>query len=296
MFQITHNDSSNSVTINHEGYGVFARVFLNQGASLQQLVLNGVELIASLSPLPYGETYASAILFPFANRVEDGKYSFNNEVYQLGVNNAVENNAIHGLVYNKLYSIKSQFVNEHYADLVLEYDYNAVNSGFPFPFKIQLKYTFFKDSLDVKVSVQNKGELAFPYTIGWHPYFYSEQLNASTIEFKSHLKLEMDHRNIGTGLQDIAPQEYLSLKDKILDDCWKLDSDYMVFKTPQYNFKLSSSASHGFLQIYTPSKKNTIAIEPTTGVSNSFNTKIGLNILKPKDQFEIIWRLKIDSN
>jgi len=37
--------------------------------------------------------------------------------------------------------------------------------------------------------------------------------------------------------------------------------------------------------VYTPPKLNTIAIEPTTGVSNSFNNKIGLNTLKANDTF-----------
>jgi aldose 1-epimerase len=296
MYHITHDVSTNCVSIKHKSYGVFALVNLNHGGSLQELILNNIELIASLNPLPYIETYASAILFPFANRVEDGKYGFNGDVFQLDINNIEENNAIHGLVYNKLFSIKSQFADDDQADLVLEYDYNELNEGFPFPFTIQLKYTFTKNRLKLKVFVQNKGDSPFPYTIGWHPYFYSEQLNTSTVEFKSGFKLEMDNRNIGIGLQNIAAQERLSLKDKTLDDCWKLDSDPVVFKTPQYSLKLSSSEPHGFLQIYTPSKKNTIAIEPTSGVSNSFNTKIGLKTLKPNDQFEIIWRLTIDSN
>ena len=56
-----------------------AKIILNQGASLQELTLNSVELIKDLEPLKYQDTYASAILFPFANRIENGKYVFDGQ-------------------------------------------------------------------------------------------------------------------------------------------------------------------------------------------------------------------------
>jgi aldose 1-epimerase len=45
--------------------------------------------------------------------------------------------------------------------------------------------------------------------------------------------------------------------------------------------------------MYTPPKENIIAIEPTTGVSDSFNNKIGLQILKPKEMYNLNWSLEI---
>ena len=54
----------------------YAKIHLSQGGSLQVLTLNGHELIKDLSPMTYEETYASAILFPFANRIKDGRYEF----------------------------------------------------------------------------------------------------------------------------------------------------------------------------------------------------------------------------
>jgi aldose 1-epimerase len=56
---------------------------------------------------------------------------------------------------------------------------------------------------------------------------------------------------------------------------------------------LDTSEPNGFLQVYTPPKANVVAIEPTTGVSNSFNNKIGLKTLEPNKIFEIKWSLKI---
>jgi len=59
---------------------------------------------------------------------------------------------------------------------------------------------------------------------------------------------------------------------------------------------LKSSEDDSYLQLYTPSQKNTIAIEPTTGVSDSFNNGIGLKTLNPNESYSINWSLKIQSN
>jgi aldose 1-epimerase len=54
----------------------YAKIHLNLGGSLQELILNGHHIIKDLRPLTYDKTYASSILFPFANRVANGVYRF----------------------------------------------------------------------------------------------------------------------------------------------------------------------------------------------------------------------------
>ncbi len=296
MYTITHHPGNDIVEIKNKSAGFYAKIDLGCGGSLQEFMIHNLQIIADLDPLTYKSSYASAILFPFANRIKDGEFCFEGQQFQLDINNKVENHALHGLVYNKKFTIQSELANADAAQLIIKYDYNKPEPGFPFPFSIQLTYTFTSNGLDLHVLVENKAEEVFPFTIGWHPYFLSEDLNKSYIDFKSRLKLQMDDRNIGTALQDVIPVESSSLDTKTLDDCWQLDEDTVLFKTPTYNLSLSSSESKSFLQVYTPPKKNTVAIEPTTGVSNSFNTKIGLSVLKPGELFGITWAVKIHAN
>jgi len=49
------------------------------------------------------------------------------------------------------------------------------------------------------------------------------------------------------------------------------------------------------LQAYTPPRLNTIAIEPTTGVSDSFNNNIGLQTLEPNKEYRITWKININN-
>ena len=73
-----------------------------------------------------------------------------------------------------------------------------------------------------------------------------------------------------------------------------LDNTKVFFKTPDYNLQINSTEKNSFLQSYIPSRKNTIAIEPTTGVSDIFNNKIGLQTLEPNKNYQVVWTLKLD--
>ncbi|WP_170179826.1 aldose 1-epimerase [Flavivirga rizhaonensis] len=293
MYKISHNKTSNILEIENSESGVHGKIYLNSGASLQKLTLKGHAIIKDLSPLTYANTYASSILFPFANRIKDGAYTFNDNDFQFEINQKEENNALHGLVYNKAFHIVDQETSHDSASILLEYNETELSIGFPYTYTIQLKYVFTSNDLSLGVSVKNTDSKAFPFTLGWHPYFLSDDLFNSSLEFNSSKKIVLGERNITTGIENFELKDVLTIEDKQLDDCWVLDSNKVTFNTPKYKLIIESSAENNFLQAYTPPKLNTIAIEPTTGVSDSFNNKIGLEVLDPNDIYNINWSLKI---
>lgn len=294
MFKITQNNRLNTLIVNDDNNQVFGEIHLNDGGSLQKLTLNNKAIIQDLAPLSYQETYASSILFPFANRVDHGKYNFNNKTFQLDVNVKAENNAMHGLVYNKTFNVLNMETSKNEAAITLEYIEPNKSTGFPYSYSIQLKYIFTQKNLCLQVSIKNTDCDNFPFTLGWHPYFVSDHLFESQLNFNATKKLIIGNRNITTGVEDIPIVKNFKIEDKKLDDCWILNSNKVLFKTPKYNLTLVSSAKNNFLQAYTPPKKNTIAIEPTTGVSNSFNNNIGLQVLKANETYAITWQLTIN--
>ncbi|MEC3907826.1 aldose 1-epimerase [Tamlana sp. 2201CG12-4] len=297
MYQIKHHQDSNILEIENTSDKVYGKIYLNDGASLQELTLNGVPLIQDLSPLTYDTTFASSILFPFANRIKDGLYSFNGSNYQFETNQIEEHNALHGLVYNKTFQVIEQKSNQDSASITLEYIEKSESIGFPYTYTIQLQYVFTQNNLSLKLFVKNTDSKPFPFTLGWHPYFISDNLYDSSLSFDSSQKLEIGTRNITTGIKSIEPVKDLQIEDQKLDDCWVLKSGKIAFKTPRYNLIIDSSVTENmFLQAYTPPKLNAIAIEPTTGVSDSFNNEIGLQILNANDSYEITWGLNINNN
>lgn len=273
-----------------------AKIVLSEGASLQELTLNSVPIIQDLYPLTYQDTYASSILFPFASRIEDGKYSFENRAYQTEINELDRSNSLHGFVYNKEFKIVDHQLESDSASIVLEYNETNQTKGFPFTYKMQITYVLQNDLLSLKVNVFNTSKKTFPFTIGWHPYFTSSDLYTSTLKFDSDTKVLFDKGLITRDTEMYNSNSEIKIKDKNLDDCYFLNSNTIEFSTPDYTLHLNSTVENNFLQVYTPPKENVIAIEPTTGISNSFNNKIGLKTLAPNQEFEIAWQLQITNH
>lgn len=294
MYTITHNTELSCLEINSPNNSLQAKIVLNEGASLQELKLNNHKIINNLDPLTYSDTYASSLLFPFANRIKDGTYNFDGKTYKLYKNQEQEGNALHGLIYNKSFKVLDQKTTNTSATVQLEYIETNLTEGFPFTYSIKVTYTFSENNVELSVSAKNTSKTPFPFTLGWHPYFTSDDLYNSSISFDSNKKLDIGERNITKGITNIDLIDNFEIQDKQLDDCWILNSDEVVFKTPKYNLQFNATAKNNFLQAYTPDKKNTIAIEPTTGVSDSFNNQIGLQTLKPNETYSITWTLKID--
>jgi aldose 1-epimerase len=85
----------------------------------------------------------------------------------------------------------------------------------------------------------------------------------------------------------------LSLNKKTFDDAFILEAPGIEFSTPEYDLILTSSEKESYLQLYTPMNTNAIAIEPMTGVSDSFNNKIGLKELSPGKNYNIEWVVSV---
>ncbi len=293
MYKIIHDRKTNILNIESISNGLHALIHLDDGASLQELSLDGFTLIDNLAPLNYSDTYASSLLFPFANRIKDGKYTFNGKPYQFEINEPDNNNALHGLIFNKPFKIVGETITNTFAAIKLAYNETTKVNGFPYTYNFEITYTFKKDNVSLDVSVTNTDTNAFPFTLGWHPYFLSDNLQESSVNFSSNKKIVIGERCIGSGVEDITSENIFNIENKTLDDCWVLNTNQVQFNTPEYNLLLSTTAQKNFLQLYTPSIKNIIAIEPTTGVSDSFNNAIGLQTLNPNDTYQINWTIKL---
>ncbi len=300
MYKINHivNDknSLDYVELTDSNNNSIAKIFLNLGGSLQVLSLMNNQIIRDLSPLEYDTTYASAILFPFTNRIKGGRYTFQDKEYALDLNLKEENSAIHGLVYNKNFDIIEQETTDEFACLKIGYSETVKSKGFPFKYTIQLTYTLTQNTLELNVKIKNNDQNPFPFSIGWHPYFYSSNLFDSVLSLNSDKKLVFNNNMIPISVENISIPTEIQIKDKHFDDCYILNSKSIQFKTPDHHIILSSSSEENYLQVYTPNNSNAIAIEPKTGPSNSFNNKLGLNILKTDESHQVSWTITLNEN
>lgn len=270
---------------------ISAKINLACGGSLQEFIFGGKTIISDLRSMGYSDLYASSVLFPFVNRIKDGKYTYKVKQYQLEKNEGT--NAQHGLVYHKLFRLVESAESASSASVTLAYQEKNYVAGFPFLYALYLTYTLTEDGIILKAVIKNEDEKTFPFNVGWHPYFYSSNLKESQLKIDSIQKLTFDTEMIATGLEGHFQKKPLLIGEKYFDDCFQLSNGNIVFKTPEYSLSLSSNAESNYLQVYTPKIKNILAIEPLTGPPNSFNSKKDLQILKPGEAYSVTWKIKI---
>ena len=266
-----------------------ARISLDEGGSIEGLKFDN-EYVIKLQPnFKYKDSYASSILFPFANRIEKGQYSFKEKDYQLACNESGKN-ALHGLVHNKQFQLIEKIENINFSSVTICFEEIEEREGFPFNYKIYITYTLSKNKIKIAVKIENTGTNSFPFTLGWHPYFVSKDLYHSSLSFKSNKKIEFDKNLITKGIIKASAEELkIQIQNKQLDDCFILNSNTIKFITPTYQIQIATDQIENYLQIYTPKNSSIIALEPMTGISNSFNNKIGLQTLEPHNKYELKW-------
>ena len=74
--------NQNYIQIKNNNDDLVAFVDLINGGSLLHLQLNGITLIEEKKEFSYSDSFASAILFPFVNRLKNGVYFFKNKSHQ----------------------------------------------------------------------------------------------------------------------------------------------------------------------------------------------------------------------
>lgn len=283
----------NSIKIINNNNKLIALIDLLNGGSLQHLELNEITVIEEKKEFAYSDSFASALLFPFVNRLKKGVYSFKNNYHQFPINESA-GNAHHGVLYNKIFSLKDYFCKDNKAVIILEYESKG-EDGYPFAFKINLKYTIGFNFLNMNLRVDNLSQYDLPYCLGWHPYFKSSDLSKSCIKFSKSHDIITDKDGVAQHCSKANQDVEINPREKHLDNCFQLKNGEVQFTTPDYKMSISTNRSPAFMHLYTPKIKDLFAIELTSGISNSFNHGIGLSYLDKESTTNMTWNINIDS-
>lgn len=288
-------------------YGDSFSVLPEIGATISKLVINGERVIKY--PLVGEEIkkgYPSALLFPFPNRVRDGKYTFEGVTHQLDLNET-RGHAIHGFVAFE----KFEVIEQKASSITLQYDYRGGVSGYNFPFIFQIKYSFPKrNTFRLAFRIENSGATSMPCGFGWHPYFVMGDHKVSDLELTlpPHFAIEVDDSVIPFRSNELNGQQpagvtTMSLRNTILDNVFEMASpnktSSITLASPTHELEIKQQLGpnkFNYFVLYTPPARNCIAIEPQTSNINSFNNQEGLIKLSPAQtamgQVDVVLREK----
>ncbi len=253
--------------------------------------------LSSLLEIENDARFSNIPLFPFANRLRDGRYHWQGQDYQFAVNESARNNALHGFIQHLTPKLGKLEQSESSAKVQLDYDYDGSIAGYPFPALVSIGYLLESTgTLAVDLTVTNRHSESIPVGGGWHPYFnLGAQVDNLLLKLPRVERVEVDERMLPTGTVCLYDKfETLSpIADTQFDTCFHLADEGINVSTAKVIICATGSeegleiwqetgvGKYNFIQICVPPDRQSIAIEPVSCGIDAFNTKHGLVTLAP---------------
>ena len=253
--------------------------------------------------------FGNPILFPFPNRIRNGKWEFEGKTYQF--DKAPDSpTTIHGLLLNLPYNVDKHEANEDEAILVCSLnseEFPDVNRQFPFPFTIEITYILKDSTLEMGVAINNTGNSNMPMGFGIHPYFSTNltgkaDASKALISVPANKYWELDDVLVPTGIKkDVigtldlrAGQPFGKLKlDHVFTDVIIENGVSRCIIENQdtgHGMIMESDSVFRELVVYTPPGRDAICFEPYTCPTDAINLEAkgipaGMIVLSPDETF-----------
>lgn len=272
--------------------------------------------LASLADSPTG--HGTPILFPFPNRIRDGRWSYRGKTYQFA-NSGPGRNHIHGLVYNRPWQVEAVAATPESAACAMVFDsldHDGIGEQYPFPFQLVVTYALRDGSLSLRFSATNVGETVMPMGVGFHPYFSAPIASETdpadcfiTVPADAYWELDAflptGEVHEVTGDRDLRkgrPVEGMEFDDvftRVVLDGDGVSRCVVDDRGIGLRTVVESDAVFRELVVYTPPGRRSICFEPYTCPTDAPNlaaqgTNVGLIELAPEETFTGTMRIVAD--
>jgi len=210
-------------------------------------------------------------LVPFANRIADGRFSFEGRDYELPINRPQENVAIHGFAYERPWEVARATSNS------VSLFQRFAESDNPYEYEAWQEISLLDEGLQIEVSVRNAGDRAMPFGLGIHPWFARSL--GTTLAFLSQGTFEQDTRNLPLPkLRQVAafnPDHPVRLEDvPVIDGCfanWTPLHARIVRPQEGVVFEITAGGALRHLHVFVPDNRNVFCAEPVSHVPDVVN-------------------------
>ncbi len=280
-----HDDKSQTTVEIIPGCGALLHGFTVQHKGAALNVVSSYASKQEFEEFFEAKGFRSAKLSPFVCRLKNGRYNYGQQDYRIQ-KFYLGDHAIHGLIYDKSFTVTTQQSDDQKATVEMLYEYRGEDPGYPFQYDCKVTYSLSEgNTLTISTDIINKDAGMIPIADGWHPYFsFGKQIDECQLEFQSKEMLEFDAGLLPT-TKLIPYQEFGSLKeigDTFFDNCFTANfaecQPMLVFRDPasKLQLQISPERSYPYLQIYTPADRQSIAFENLSAAPDAFNNGMGL--------------------
>jgi aldose 1-epimerase len=276
--------------------GSSARISVEHGFNCFELLAKVDERIVDvISTLPgfeeTGERPSGSgipILFPFPNRIREGKFSWDGTDYKLPlevVGDDRNGNAIHGFVIDRPWRVVEQTESTVTGEFQLSVDAPDRRELWPADFVLTVRYELSGAKLRAGITIRNPDNVPLPWGLGTHPYFklpFGEASRADQCLLVAPAASQWDLIEcLPTGIQNSLPEE-LELSDGVYFGESKLDDVFsaipgdviecaMIDEPAGLQVTQRSPGLFRDLVIYTPPNRDAVCFEPYTCITDAIN-------------------------
>src|SRR5438270_3057696 len=125
-------------------------------------------------PLDVLTARGAPILFPFVNRIPEGRFRFRGREYRLDPNERDTRNHIHGFARHLQWTVLGLEADDEGASVrsaVELHRFPDVSRQYPFRCRLTVTIRLTQGKLLHEAAVENRGDVAMPMAYGLHPWF-----------------------------------------------------------------------------------------------------------------------------
>ena len=250
------------------------------------------------------------VLIPWPNRLDHGRYEWDGQLHQAGLNEPEHANAIHGLVRFAKWDCAAIEASR------VEMTHTLWPCpGYPFTLELRIEYSLDDDGLMVRTTARNVGTGPAPYGAGQHPYLRPPSggtVDACVLSIPADRYLPTDDRGLPTGTEGVAGTAYDFRGGRRIGDA-ALDVGFAGLNRRSDGRAWVELAEPGlptlgvwidggfrYVQVYTGDtvadvsrRRQSVAVEPMTCPANAFASGADVQRLEPDETYTATWGVVI---
>lgn len=279
------------------------------GATLRAYSAGGLAVLDGFSVDEHSSAGRGQVLAPWPNRLDGGRYEFDDRPGAAALDEPELGNAIHGLVRWLPWLLASKTDEAVALECVLH-----PQPAYPWRLELGLEYRLAGDGLEVVARATNASLEAAPFGIGFHPYLtMGIPVDDVRLTIPASRRLTTDDRALPVGEEDVAGTEFdFTIGRPVgatqLDICFTglaRGSDArsrarLETADGERAVEVWADEAFDYLQVYTGDtlepasrRRQAIAIEPMTCPPNAFVSGVDVIRLEPGASWSGAWGIAL---
>ena len=227
---------------------------------------------------------ANFVLVAQANRIDQGRFTFDGRTVQLPLNFRDHPHRLHGEGWQAPWGVETADA----ASVTMSYAHDG--AGWPWPYLSRQTLRLDAEGFSHSLSLTNTGHQVMPAGLGFHPCFPNQgsaQLRAQVDGVWLADALSLATHHVGDLPFGDWPAGAPVASDVLIDHChtgWN-GVAYLRQSGADFTVKMTASANLGFLHIYSPPGAGVFCLEPVSHRPDAVNAadpvKDGVRFLAP---------------